>query len=1683
MARKDVDLVIRAKDEAAKVVDTITRALNEFVEAQATLDTRAKKTESSLGQLGAALGDLQKTLGSLSIGDQISASLDRAAAAIARIEVEAEGTQQELAKLSREMERQAAITDRYSAKLVGAKAALDRQKVAVARAKTEQRELAQASEQAANAQAKAAARRAALSALIDKQSEAVRKAAARYEELAREMEVTAEPSKALTRSLESAAKAVARQEAALKGLREEYAVVSGRVRAAGSAAAIFGAQAAAAANNLARQERALDKIAANYADLTVRSRSAVKQQNDIASVAERVERTLARQSAQLEKAESDYVDLAQAAGQADRALEQLARQSLGSLKTDLDLQRRAMLEAKREYLALTDASTKLATEIGRAGVPTREMAQAFAETKAQASAAKTVYIEKRQALELMGRAYREAGTDIASLQAAQGRFAAIQGQTRGVVDRTNAALKAQVADITRLHAESTRSVGQMERVATASRNNAAASSQAASATSRLAQAYRQFYGGSRQALSLMQRLRGEVLSLIAAYGGLFGVIELLNQTVQAYQTLEAAQARLNVANEGSIARSAADLDFLRRTAARLGIDLGTLAREYSKFALATQGTNLQGANARKIFLAVAEAARVNRTSNEQLSGVFVALTQIVSKGAVQMEELRQQLGDRLPGALQIMADGLGVTTAELIKMLEAGKVTSDALVPFAEELNRRFGPGLAEALAGTTTALGRLQNAAFQALVQFGEDGFIDAFTRLANDLTELLQSADFEAFVNRASAAFATLIDALAFLARNFELVVAAAAGFLGLKLAPFLILAAAKMGELAFQARAMAAATAATTGPLAGVGAAAGRAATGLGLFTAAARTLLSATGVGLIITGATALFGYLQAQADLATEALNTHRRIVDEVKNAYDALGGSAEDWRTGLESLTVTEAKRNLDNLVRALRSAQAEIRRVAFNDAQTGLQNFFGLGSFTGASQDYNRAVDAILETYRRGEIDARGLLAEIDKINQEFDDGSAANARYASQLNDAARNLVELEDAVVRAEAVLAVKTGTAEEATEAMEQLGVATEDYGQAMSQEATAATERFNAAMEELREVLPEVNSAMSEFEKTVQGIDASFEAALAAARAMPDAIMRIAAEQAALAAANGAMIAAAQKYADSNFGNFTSGTEAAAALLRDFEGFRSTPYWDVNAFRVGFGSDTVTLADGSVRRVVEGISVSVADANRDLIRRIETEFMPIAARAAGGRFATFTPQQQAALTSIAYNYGEIPDRVAKVLATGTVQEIADAIRSLAGDNAGVNRDRRFREAALFESTAGVEALAAEERRQAEEAQRRAEEEARRTREQRQRTQERIAEGEFEIQQQERINAGLEREAAIEEAIRQARAENPNITQAELDAIAEQTARLYDLEQAQKNVTTAKERAEEADRAVNQLLQQRQALESQLQAAVEGGNVAVQEELRAKLGDVNTQLLAAIENAKQMWAAVGGQEAATAIERLNAAVVEAENFGRAAQRNYLEWSRVSDLFVTGLAGAFDTFAQSVAEGKDIGEAARAAFLQFAADFLRQIAQMIIQQAIFNALQGAFGGTRFGSLIGLGHTGGIVGSRRVGSGNATRRVSPALFAGAPRYHEGGIIGLRPGEVPIIAKEGEAMLTEDDPYHPKNRAKLGGSAPTEIKTRIINAIDGSSFLAQALASEEGERVLLNWMRANSDTISSARG
>ena len=144
---------------------------------------------------------------------------------------------------------------------------------------------------------------------------------------------------------------------------------------------------------------------------------------------------------------------------------------------------------------------------------------------------------------------------------------------------------------------------------------------------------------------------------------------------------------------------------------------------------------------------------------------------------------------------------------------------------------------------------------------------------------------------------------------------------------------------------------------------------------------------------------------------------------------------------------------------------------------------------------------------------------------------------------------------------------------------------------------------------------------------------------------------------------------------------------AIDLLKRFEGFVDTPQWDVNNWRIGHGSSTITKPDGTViqlgsdQSVKPDETVTREDAARDLKRRLETEFIPkkvmpwVSADTPDGIIAV--------LTSVAYNYGSLPKSVIRAMnqadGSGDYTIVADAVRALETHNAGINAKRRNKEA--------------------------------------------------------------------------------------------------------------------------------------------------------------------------------------------------------------------------------------------------------------------------------------------------------------------------------------------------------------------------------------------------------------------
>lgn len=221
-----------------------------------------------------------------------------------------------------------------------------------------------------------------------------------------------------------------------------------------------------------------------------------------------------------------------------------------------------------------------------------------------------------------------------------------------------------------------------------------------------------FKSAARGAMDLREGVQ-ELAGSLTRFFGLSATVGSF--TVFGKASLDAALNldRLNKAFstiEGSSARGAARLDYLREISDKLGQNFYQTAEAAKGFFAAGAGTSVEG-DLQKIFESVTEASTALGLSSDEYNRTLLALQQMISKGKVSAEELRQQLGEALPGAFQLFAKAAGVSTAQLDKMLERGEVGIDLLGKFADVLHNKYEKGALDAAHGLQGELNRLKTS------------------------------------------------------------------------------------------------------------------------------------------------------------------------------------------------------------------------------------------------------------------------------------------------------------------------------------------------------------------------------------------------------------------------------------------------------------------------------------------------------------------------------------------------------------------------------------------------------------------------------------------------------------------------------------------------------------------------------------------------------------------------------------------------------------------------------------------------------------------------------------------------------------------------------------------------------------------------------------------------------------
>lgn len=280
--------------------------------------------------------------------------------------------------------------------------------------------------------------------------------------------------------------------------------------------------------------------------------------------------------------------------------------------------------------------------------------------------------------------------------------------------------------------------------------------------------------GANQAGAKFSRFRTEALSLssvllrtaevLPALGAVAGISGIAKQ-IDSFQKSNAALQGVT----GSATIAATEFSYLQQVADDLSVYIGDLTNGYAQFRAASAETTLTVEQTQKAFRDITQGARVFGLSADDTAGVYRALTQIMAKGQLQMEELRGQLGDRLPIAMRAAADAMGVTTEALFEMVKnkeiTGKKLDEFVVGFAASIAAMTDRGLASSLETISAGIARVQNAFFEFSQAVGQAGLTSALNDIFNGVVVLLKEGGALNTIARA------LAGGFAFLTRNADI------------------------------------------------------------------------------------------------------------------------------------------------------------------------------------------------------------------------------------------------------------------------------------------------------------------------------------------------------------------------------------------------------------------------------------------------------------------------------------------------------------------------------------------------------------------------------------------------------------------------------------------------------------------------------------------------------------------------------------------------------------------------------------------------------------------------------------------------------------------------------------------------------------------------------------------------
>ncbi len=394
------------------------------------------------------------------------------------------------------------------------------------------------------------------------------------------------------------------------------------------------------------------------------------------------------------------------------------------------------------------------------------------------------------------------------------------------------------------------------------------------------------FGAANASMGGFSRAIFNTSAAISALTGAFALREI-TQSIMEFERFTNTLKTVS----GSTGEFNKSLGFLFAEADRIGFAVGEVGNSFARLSLAMKGAGFSANESKDSFSMLAEASRNFGLSSADTMGVIRALEQSMSKGKFMAEEVRLQLGDRLPiamAALERAVTKVDGKQADLNKRFEEGSLDTKRYgLEFIRQINIMSGGAdtLSRTQNSIAAAFGRLNNELVRATTTFGEGGFTNAIVIATQNFISFLQTLREAGVISAAGAAMETL-------AKHTVLLTAAFTG----------LAAALSVGIIAKLVGFVAGLT-----PI-------GRIIAGLAAAATAAVTLT--------------------ASLNPAQRALNNLTAAGNDFNRAFDKAKGASEEFRTGITATNsatraaTTEIEKKID-VLRKLGLSEIEVTRIA----------------------------------------------------------------------------------------------------------------------------------------------------------------------------------------------------------------------------------------------------------------------------------------------------------------------------------------------------------------------------------------------------------------------------------------------------------------------------------------------------------------------------------------------------------------------------------------------------------------------------------------------------------------------------------------------------------------------------------------------------------------------------------